>query len=62
MYLFDEPLLCCGVGERVSGHVEKYEALFLCREDTFLHEVLGDSLTNVTDLVAQIERIPSLTC
>ena len=62
MYLLDEPLFCCGVGERVSGHVKEDKALFLRRKDALLHQVLGDSLTDVTDLVAKIQRIPSLTC
>ncbi len=52
MDLLDEALLGGCVGERVSGHVEKNKALFLCGQDSLFHEVLGYPLSNVADLIA----------
>ena len=41
-------------------HIEQQKVLFLRRANSLLHEVLGQSLADVTELIAKLERIPSL--
>ena len=59
--LFDEPELGLRVGDRVGGHVEQQEVLLLGGEDALLHQVLGQPLAHVAQLVAQLQRVPRLT-
>lgn len=55
-YLFDG-----AVGERVSGHVEKQEILFLGGEDAFLNQVFGQSFPDIPQLVVQLKGTPRLS-
>lgn len=59
---FHQPLLLRGVGDRVGGHVEEEEVLLLGGQDALLHQVLGNPLADVTELVLQLEGIPGFTC
>lgn len=49
------------VGERMCGHVKQQEVLFLCGEDTFLYQVFRQTLSNVSELVVQLQGIPGLS-
>ena len=44
----------------MGGHVKEKEILFLCRTNTFLHQILCQSLTNVSQLVLQLCWDPGL--
>lgn len=54
-------LLNGAVGERMCGHVKQQEVLFLCGQDTFLHQVLCEALPDVSQLVVQLQGIPGLS-
>ena len=45
----------------MRGHVEEQEVLFLGGEDAFLHQVLSQTLSNISQLVVQLQRIPGLS-
>jgi len=49
------------VGERMCGHVKEQEVLLLCREHTFLDQVFCQTLSNISELVVQLQGIPGLS-
>lgn len=49
------------VGERMGSHVKKQEVLLLCSQDTLLHQVLCQALSDVPQLVVQLQGIPGLS-
>lgn len=49
------------VGERMRGHVKKQEVLFLRGKDTFLYQVFGQTLSDISQLVVQLQGIPGLS-
>ena len=49
--LLDEAVLLDAVGDWVGRHVEEQEVLLLRGEDALLHQVLGQPLTHVLQLV-----------
>ena len=49
------------VSDGVGGHVKQEEILLLCGQDSLLHQVLGEALADVLELVAQLQWVPSLS-
>lgn len=45
----------------MSGHVEQKKILFLCGKDSLFHQVLGESFSDIAQLVSQLQRVPRLT-
>ena len=50
------------VRKRMCRHVEQQEVLFLCSQNSFLDQVLGQSLPHVLKLISQLQWVPSLPC
>lgn len=45
----------------MCSHVKQQEVLFLCGQDTFLHQVFCKALPDVSQLVVQLQGIPGLS-
>lgn len=45
----------------MGGHVKEQEVLLLCGQDALLHQVLCQALSDVPQLVVQLEGIPGLS-
>lgn len=56
LYLFDVI-----VSEWMCGHVEQQEVLFLRGENSFLHQVFCQTLSDISQLVVQLQGIPGLS-
>lgn len=54
-------LLNGAVGEWMCGHVKKQKVLFLCGQDSLLHQVFSQTLSDVSELVVQLQGIPGLS-
>lgn len=49
------------VGERMCSHVKQQEVLLLCSKDPFLHQVFCQTLSDISQLVVQLQGIPGLS-
>lgn len=45
----------------MGSHVKKQEVLLFCSQDTLLHQVLSQALSDVPKLVVQLQGIPGLS-
>lgn len=45
----------------MRGHVEEQEVLFLRGQDPFLHQVFRQALSDISQLVVQLQGIPGLS-
>lgn len=62
LHLLNKALLNIIIGKGVCSHVEQKEVLFLCCQDALLYEILGQALSNVTQLIVKLQGVPCLAC
>lgn len=46
----------------MCSHVKKQEVLFLRGQDAFLDQILCETLSDIPQLVVQLQGIPGLSC
>lgn len=60
-HLLNEPTLDHIVVERMRGHVKQQKVLLLGGQYSLFGQILGQSLANILQLVAQLQWVPRFT-
>ena len=55
---FDELGLDSRLDEGMRGHIEEQKVLFFRGTNALFHQVLGQALADVAQLISQLERVP----